>query len=165
MKSDPNTTKNETSIVPSIAQQGVKLGYLAGPAFAAPSRMRKLVNALAISVLLLGSASAAQAQVSFSFRFGPPPAPRAFRVAPRPGPDYVWIEGYWYPQNNRYVWHDGYWTRPPNPGAYWVDPYYANGRYFSGYWQSSRGVMRHDHRWDRSRDRDDHRNGWQRNPR
>ena len=81
--------------------------------------MRKLLNVLALSALLLGTASVAQAQVSFSFRFGPPPAPRAYRVPPRPGPDYMWIEGYWYPQNNRYLWHDGYWTRPPYAGAYW----------------------------------------------
>lgn len=124
--------------------------------------MRKLLNVLALSALLLGTASAAQAQVSFGFRFGAPPAPRAYRVPPRPGPDYTWVEGYWYPQNGRYLWHDGYWTRPPYADAYWVDPYYSNGRYFSGYWESSRGYLRHDHRWDRSRDRDDRRNGWRR---
>ena len=23
-----------------------------------------------------------------------------------PGPDFVWIDGYWYPVNGRYVWHE-----------------------------------------------------------
>ena len=90
-------------------------------------------------------------------------------VAPQPGPDYEWVEGYWYPQGNRYRWHDGYWTRPPAPGSYWVAPYWSNGRYYEGYWGTPRGDVRHDHRWDGdnrrrdydhdhdNRDRDNHR--------
>jgi hypothetical protein len=31
-----------------------------------------------------------------------PPPPRVYRVRPRPGPAFVWVEGYWYPQGNRY---------------------------------------------------------------
>src|SRR5262249_24552376 len=54
-----------------------------------------------------------------------PPPPRVYHVAPRPGPEFVWVEGYWYPQGRRYLWHDGYWTRPPYAGAYWVEPYYS----------------------------------------
>ena len=86
--------------------------------------MRKLLQTLAISALLLAPASAAHAQISFGIRIGEPPAPRAYRVPPQPGPDYVWVEGYWYPQGSRYTWHDGYWTRPPYEGAYWVAPYH-----------------------------------------
>jgi hypothetical protein len=69
----------------------------------------------------------------------------------------VWVEGYWYPQGSRYHWHEGYWTRPPYEGAYWVEPYYVGGRYFPGRWESRRGTLAHDHRWDRSRQRDDRR--------
>ena len=119
--------------------------------------MRKLLQTLAISALLLASASTADAQVSFGIRIGEPPPPRAYRVPRQPGPDYVWIEGYWYPQGSRYRWHDGYWTRPPYEGAYWVDPYYVNGRYFVGQWEGRRGYIGHNHRWDRGSRRDERR--------
>jgi hypothetical protein len=119
--------------------------------------MRKLIQTLAISALLVGPASEAHAQINFGLRIGPPPAPRAYRVPPQPGPDYTWVEGYWYPQGSRYVWHDGYWTRPPYEGAYWVEPYHLGGQYFAGRWEGSRGPVFHDHRWDRSRQRDERR--------
>lgn len=118
--------------------------------------MRRLFQTLAISVLLFAPASA-RAQVSFGIRIGEPPAPRRYRVPPQPGPDYMWVEGYYYPQGPRYVWHDGYWTRPPYEGAYWVAPYYVGGQYYGGRWEGGRGNVRHDHRWDRGRQRDERR--------
>jgi hypothetical protein len=118
--------------------------------------MRRILQALSISSLLLAFAPAANAQVSFDIRIGtPPPAPRAYRVPPQPGPDYEWVEGYWYPVNGRYVWHDGYWTHPPYRGAYWVAPYYERGDYYPGYWGGPRGDVHHDHRWDQTNERDD----------
>ena len=118
--------------------------------------MRRLLRTVAVSALLLTPASA-YAQVSFSVRIGEPPAPRVYRVPPRPGPGYVWVEGYWYPQGSHYRWHDGYWTRPPYEGAYWVAPYHVDGRYYGGEWEGSRGNIAHDHRSDRDRDRDERR--------
>ena len=119
--------------------------------------MRKLLRTIAISTVLLASASAAHAQVSFGIRIGEPPAPRAYRVPPRPAPDYFWVEGYWYPQGSHYAWHDGYWTRPPYAGAYWVEPYHYHGQYFAGRWEGNRGYVVHDHRWDKGNQRDEHR--------
>ncbi len=119
--------------------------------------MRKLIHGLAFSALLLGVAATGHAQVSFGIRIGPPPAPRAYHVAPQPGPDYEWVEGYWYPQGSHYRWHDGYWTRPPYRGAYWQQPYYSRGRYYGGYWDGGRGPLAHNHRWDRSPQRDENR--------
>ena len=116
--------------------------------------MRHLLQTLAISTLLLVPASAS-AQVNFSVSIGPPPAPRAYRVPPQPGPDFVWVEGYWYPQGSRYTWHNGYWTRPPYQGAYWVEPYHVGGKYYAGRWEGSRGYVAHDHRWDGSKQRDE----------
>jgi len=119
-------------------------------------RMRSLLPTLIAGAVLLGSASAARAQISFDIRIGqPPPPPRAYRVPLRPGPDYEWVEGYWYPQGSHYLWHNGYWTRPPYAGAYWVEPYYEQGRYYAGHWEGGRGNVYHDHRWDRSRQRDE----------
>ena len=118
--------------------------------------MGKYFRTLAISAFLLTSSSAAHAQVTFDVHIGPPPPPRAYRVPPQPGPDYVWVEGYQYPQNGHYVWHNGYWTRPPYEGAYWVAPYHNGGQYYAGRWEGGRGNVGHDHRWDKGKQRDDH---------
>ena len=116
---------------------------------------RRVKNALLMGVLVLGVASVADAQVSIGIRIGPPPAPRVVHVTPaRPGPDYVWVAGYWYPSGNRYAWHDGYWTREPYAGARWVAPRYEGDRYYAGYWDGSRGRVEHDHHWDHDKKRD-----------
>jgi YXWGXW repeat-containing protein len=108
-----------------------------------------------VSLLLLGAGTAVDAQVSIGIRIGPPPAPRVLRIQPpRPRPDFVWIEGYWYPVGRRYKWHNGYWTRPPYEGARWVGPRHDGERFYLGYWDGGRGRVEHDHRWDRDRDRD-----------
>jgi len=120
--------------------------------------MRRLLQTLALSTLVLAPASAAHGQISFGIHIGEPPAPRAYRVPPRPGPDYMWVEGYQYPEGGRYKWHDGYWTRPPYDGAYWVEPYHVDSQYFAGRWEGARGYVAHNHRWDRGRQRDQSRN-------
>jgi hypothetical protein len=119
--------------------------------------MRQKILTLAITAVLAAWAIPAHAQISFGIRIGEPPAPRAYRVPPRPGPDYVWVEGYNYPENGRYVWYDGYWTRQPYPGAYWVEPYHDGRQYYQGHWEGDRGVVVHDHRWDRGNQRDENR--------
>jgi hypothetical protein len=118
---------------------------------------RALISSAVFAFLLtIGSAVNANAQVSFGVQIGtPPPAPRAYRVAPRPGADYEWVEGYWYLNGRRWAWHDGYWTRPPFAGAYWVAPYYSGGRFVAGYWEHGDRHWDHDHRWDRERNRRD----------
>jgi hypothetical protein len=119
--------------------------------------MRKLLQTLALSTLVLSSASSAHAQISFGIHIGEPPPARAYRVPRAPGPDYVWVEGYWYPQGSRYVWHNGYWTRPPYEGAFWVAPYYEGGQYYGGEWEGGRGNVNHNHRWDKGKQRDERR--------
>src|SRR4051812_8308657 len=94
------------------------------------------------------------AQLSIGIRIGAPPPMRVVRVQPRsPGPEYLWVSGYWYPVGNRYKWHDGYWTRPAFSGARWVQPRYEGDRYYNGYWEAGERQMNHDHGWDRGRDR------------
>jgi len=119
--------------------------------------MRKLIQVLALVAAFLAPAAVAQAQFSVGIRIGEPPAERAYRVPRRPGPDYLWIEGYQYPNGRGYKWHNGYWTRPPYDGAYWVAPYYSRGMYFVGEWRGDRGNITHNHRWDRNRQRDERR--------
>jgi WXXGXW repeat (2 copies) len=107
-----------------------------------------------LALLLLGG-GCVFSQVSIGIRIGPPPPPRVVRVLPRrPGPEFVWIEGYWYPAGNRYKWHNGYWTRPPYQRARWIGPRHDGERFFEGYWEGDGGRRDHDHRWDRDRNRD-----------
>src|ERR1700730_12675874 len=108
-----------------------------------------------LAAMLLAAVSTIDAQVSIGITIGPPPPPRVVRVLPEsPGPEFVWIEGYWYPVGRHYRWHEGYWTRPPYEGARWVGPRHDGDEFYEGYWEGERGRMEHDHRWDHERERD-----------
>ena len=126
--------------------------------------MRAIARTTIVLALLFAAAgSAGAAQVTIGIRIGRPPAPRVVRMMPpRPGPAFIWVEGYWYPVGHRYRWHDGYWTRPPYRGARWVGPRHDDERFYSGYWDGPGGRVRHEHRWDRERERDFRR--WHRHP-
>ena len=109
--------------------------------------MKKLLFAL-----LLSASALVNAQVSLGIRIGPPPPLRVMRVRPAaPGPDYVFIDGYWFADGGRYRWHDGYWTRPPYGGATWVGPRHEGGMFYGGFWRRGDERFEHDHRWDRDR--------------
>jgi hypothetical protein len=112
--------------------------------------MKKL---LAIALLTAGSMFG---QVSIGIQIGAPPPPRVVRVRPvAPGPGYLWVDGYWYPNGKHYKWHAGYWTLAPYAGASWVAPRWEAGLFYEGYWAGPRySHFDHDHRWDRDRDRD-----------
>jgi hypothetical protein len=116
--------------------------------------MKSFVRTILLASLVLIGVSAFAAQVSIGIRIGAPPPARVVAVPVSPGPDFVWVEGYWYPVGRHYKWHQGYWTRPPYAGAHWVGPHYDGERYFPGYWEGDRGRREHDHHWDRDRDRD-----------
>lgn len=104
-----------------------------------------------LAVMLLAGCSAF-GQISIGISIGAPPAPRLMRVRPNPpGAGYSWVEGYWYPQNNRYVWHRGYYSRPPYEGAIWVGPRYESQKYYQGYWSGGDREFKHDHRWDKDK--------------
>jgi hypothetical protein len=113
-----------------------------------------LKGAALLGFLLLASSSAFGAQVSIGVRIGAPPRPRVVRVVrQRPGPEYVWVDGYWYVVKKRYRWHDGYWARPPYPRAVWIAPRYEREMYFVGYWEGDHGRKEHKHH-DRGHGRD-----------
>jgi hypothetical protein len=118
--------------------------------------MRSFAGTTALlTVILLGIGSSVHAQVSIGIRIGPPPEPRVvYAPPPNPGPQFVWVEGYWYPVGNHYKWHNGYWTRPPYEDARWVGPRHDGERFYPGYWDGEHGRFEHDHHWDRERDRD-----------
>jgi hypothetical protein len=66
-----------------------------------------------------------------------PPALRVEQPSPSPGPNYVWINGYWQWQGNQYVWAPGRWEAA-RPGAYYVPSYWVqdgpNWRFVAGNW-------------------------------
>ena len=104
---------------------------------------------------LLFTAGTLFAQISIGIRIGTPPPPRVVAVRPvAPGPEYMWVEGYWYPVGHKYRWHEGYWTRTPYAGARWIAPHHDGERWFDGYWEGDRGRMAHDHHWEKDHDRD-----------
>ena len=117
--------------------------------------MNMFMRATLLVAILLATGSAIHAQVSVGVVIGAPPPPRVVAVVPvRPGPEFVWVEGYWYPVGKRYRWHEGYWTRPPYEGARWVGPRHDGERYYAGYWEGEHGRVEHDHHWDKHHDRD-----------
>lgn len=117
--------------------------------------MNRITKTTLVVAALLAGATALAAQVSIGIRIGPPPPPRVVHVVPeRPGPDFLWIAGYWYPVGNHYKWHEGYWTRPPYQGARWVAASHDGERFHEGYWDGEHGRVEHDHRWDKDHDRD-----------
>src|SRR5204863_7632767 len=68
--------------------------------------MTPVLRALTVSAMLF-IPSAAGAQVSVDVHIGPPPAWRPTHIAPQPGPEFVWVDGYWYPIQNRWHRHPG----------------------------------------------------------
>ncbi len=43
-------------------------------------------------------------------------------ITPAPGPDFVWIGGYYIYSDHHYVWIRGHYERPPHHGANWESP-------------------------------------------
>jgi hypothetical protein len=89
--------------------------------------------------LLAGGALLAQPRFGIGVTIGGPayrtPAPVVVAYRPPcPGPEYVWIDGYW----DGPTWIDGYWGLPPYAGAYWVGPRWVGGSFYRGYWGGPR---------------------------
>jgi quinol-cytochrome oxidoreductase complex cytochrome b subunit len=70
---------------------------------------------------------------------GPPPPPRREVVPVRPGPRYVWVEGYHRWDGNRYYWQPGAWVLPPARYHRWVPGHWVNSRrgyyWVEGHWR------------------------------
>jgi len=68
----------------------------------------------------------------------PPPVRHEHR-GHAPGPDYVWIDGYWAWHGHHHEWVAGRWARPPHGHRQWVAPRWEhrNGSYvfIEGSWR------------------------------
>ena len=106
--------------------------------FVHAARLLGAVGALSVAASLVPTAAAFG--ISLDIDAGPP-APRheVYSVRDRPGPDYVWVDGYWAGEPGHYTWVEGRWDRPPQRGARWVAPRWdhRDGRYVfvRGYWR------------------------------
>ncbi len=116
-----------------------------------PFRLVSL-GALACAGLAL-SVPSAQADISVNIGLEGPPPPRHEVIVEtgRPGPDYVWVNGYWEGEPGHYRWAAGHWDRPPHRGAVWVAPRWDRDR--DGHYHQVRGEWRDDHHDDRHDDR------------
>ena len=121
---------------------------------------------LCLGVLLLGvgvAPLARSAGLDLNLILGAPPPPRHEVIVERdrPGPDYIWVNGYWGNNRGRQEWVAGHWARPPHARAVWVEPRWErrdSGYVFvNGYWGDRGNDDRRDHRDDRRDDRYDNR--------
>src|SRR5260370_26979224 len=112
--------------------------------------MRNCIRTTLFSSILLSSlllvGIPANAQVSVGILIGAPPEPRVVAVVPaQPGPEFVWIGGYWYPAGGHYRWHEGYLSRPPYEDARWVGPRHNGERFYTGSSAGSQCRVQHTH--------------------
>jgi hypothetical protein len=108
-------------------------------------KARSVIQKAALGLVLAGSlqacASHAYVTAAVWYPAPPPPPPRAEVVVASPGAVYAFVPGHWAWRAHRgqYVWISGLWTRPPRPGAVWIEPSYErrDGRWvwLSGYWR------------------------------
>jgi hypothetical protein len=61
-------------------------------------------------------------------------------VGVAPGPDYLWVGGYWGWSGGAWVWYHGYWGHRPWHGAMWVRGGWYRGpggryHYGAGHWR------------------------------
>lgn len=99
------------------------------------SNLTRLVRMLTLgfAVAVMASCIPAVRSVGFSVSYvqvAPPPR-RVEYVTARPGPGFVWIDGFWLHEYNRYSWVPGHWERTPRGKKHWK----------SGRWR------RHDRGW------------------
>jgi hypothetical protein len=86
--------------------------------------MRKLfLSAVLGAAFCIGSVQAADIVVRLR-----PPALRVEHRSVRPGPNYVWVNGYHRWDGNAYVWESGRWEVPPRAHAVWVAPRWQHRR-------------------------------------
>jgi hypothetical protein len=93
---------------------------------------------LFFAIMAVPAVSSARVDVGIAVSFAPPAIP-IYVQPPLPGPDYIWIPGYWaWDPGIGYYWVPGTWVLAPFPGALWTPGYWGwnDGVYvwYGGYW-------------------------------
>jgi len=69
-----------------------------------------------------------------------PPLPPAEVIAVQPGPEYLWVPGYYDYAGGSYVWVSGRWAVPPHGYHAWVPARWVHEdkgwRFEKGHWRS-----------------------------
>ena len=99
------------------------------------------VLAPVFALAALPGTARAEFSVGLDIRIGyaPPPIPD-YDQPPLPGPDYLWVPGYWAWSDwiDDYYWVDGYWDLPPEQGLLWTPAWWGWDRgafrFHDGYW-------------------------------
>jgi hypothetical protein len=88
------------------------------------------------------SASPIFADISINLQIAGPPPPRHEVIIERnrPGPDYVWVGGFWDGAPGQYSWVGGHWDRPPHPHSHWAAPHWEKDR--DGHFHQVKGEWR-----------------------
>ena len=119
--------------------------------------LRNLLAAASVAALAACVPLAPPGAMFVSARLGPPP-PRVEVIGYAPGPDFVWIRGYWDWEGTDYVWVSGHWDRRPYERAVWVPDHWRSsprGWYRKeGHWRGNGRALGRRDRGDRD-DRDD----------
>ena len=97
----------------------------------------QFVRSLLLAVALLGATFTSSASVFVSVAFAPPPLP-VYEQPICPGPQYMWVPGYWAYGPDGYYWVPGTWVLAPFIGALWTPGYWGwDGAvyvWYPGYW-------------------------------
>jgi hypothetical protein len=100
-------------------------------------RIIRAIFPVLAAVALATMSGAPSAQVLVRIDVAPPPLPVYVQPA-IPGPDYIWVPGYWAWGPAGYFWVPGTWVLAPAPGLLWTPGYWAwyDGAYVwhAGYW-------------------------------
>jgi hypothetical protein len=80
---------------------------------------KRLARAFALAAALLIAPAVSSASVFVSVNFAPPPL-LVYEQPICPGPDYIWVPGYWAWAPEGYYWVPGYWELAPFFGALWT---------------------------------------------
>jgi hypothetical protein len=67
----------------------------------------------------------------------PPPPRREVIIGVSPGPDFVWVGGYWDGAPGHYTWVGGRWDHAPRGHGQWVAPHWD--RDHDGHYHQTRG--------------------------
>ena len=113
-------------------------------------------------MLLAGGSMFAQTRVSIGIGLGghgagfyqPPPSyAYASNIPPCPGPDYIWVDGYWAQDYGRNTWVAGYWNRQPFSSEYQVAPRFDNRFNDGGHRQGFTRAFEQDHNQNQNQNR------------
>ena len=88
------------------------------------------------------SASTILADISLNINLemAPPPPRHEVIIGISPGPDFVWIGGYWDGAPGHYAWVEGRWARPPHSHGHWNAPHWDRDR--DGHYHQTKGEWR-----------------------